>query len=146
MLFPGTLDTLCNLKAKGYQMHIITNGFREVQNKKLVHSGLSGFFTKVFISEDIQANKPNQQIFEHALKSTNARKKKSVMIGDNWDTTIEGALNFGMDQIMFLNQEQNAVPSAINSMRLASEQPFIELKHHIKTYFTQKMAGLTVIL
>ena len=62
-LFPGTLDTLSSLKSKGYQMHIITNGFREVQHSKLINSGLVGFFTKIFISEDIQTTKPHRQIF-----------------------------------------------------------------------------------
>jgi len=75
-LFPNTLETLGILKSKGYRMHIITNGFKEVQRAKLANCGLEGFFTKVFISEELQTSKPHRQIFEHALKSTNASKKK----------------------------------------------------------------------
>jgi len=145
-LFPETLETLIALKAKGYQMHIITNGFSEVQRNKLFNCGLSGFFTKVFISEEIQTNKPHRQIFEHALKSTNAKKKRSVMIGDNWETDIEGALNFGMDQIMFQNHGQNAIPHVTDSMRMASDCGYLELKHLIKTYFVQNIADLIEIL
>lgn len=116
-LFPGTLETLSYLKEKGYQMHIITNGFREVQHAKLNNCGLAGFFTKVFISEEIQTTKPHRQIFEHALKSTNALKKKSVMIGDSWETDIEGALEFGMDQIYFCPSPGELSPSidAVNN-------------------------------
>jgi len=145
-LFPETFETLSALKAKGYQMHIITNGFREVQHDKLNNCGLAGLFTKVFISEEIKSNKPHKLIFEYALKSTNALKKKSVMIGDSWETDIEGALNFGMDQIMFLNHELHAVPNSINSMRMASDSQYLELNHLNKTYFIQKIADLLEIL
>jgi putative hydrolase of the HAD superfamily len=145
-LFPGTLETLHTLKAKGYQMHIITNGFREVQYDKLRNCGLTEFFTKVFISEEVKTTKPHRQIFEHALKSTNALKKKSVMIGDSWETDIEGAMDFGMDQVMFLNQDIHELPKSINSLRMASNPSFLKLKHPCKTYFIQKIEDLLVIL
>ena len=76
-LFEGTTETLEKLRAKGYQMHIITNGFREVQYRKLSNCNLAQYFTKVFVSEEIQSTKPHREIFEHAIKSTNAKKKRS---------------------------------------------------------------------
>jgi len=145
-LFPGTMETLSVLKIKGYQMHIITNGFREEQHSKLHNCGLAGFFTKVFISEEIQTTKPHRQIFEHALKSTNAPKKRSVMIGDSWEIDIIGALEFGMDQIMFLNHERNPIPDAIKSLRNETTSPFLELKRHTRTYFIDEFIGLDVLL
>ena len=145
-LFPGTIETLRTLNAKGYQMHIITNGFSEVQHDKLKNCGLTGFFTKVFISEEVKTTKPHRQIFEHALKSTNALKKKSVMIGDSWETDIEGAMDFGMDQVMFLNQELHELPESINLLRKASNSSFLKLKHHSTTYFIQKIEDLLAIL
>ena len=145
-LFTGTLETLTTLKAKGYQMHIITNGFREVQRDKLANCGLSGFFTKVFISEEIQTTKPHRQIFEHALKSTNAAKRKSIMIGDSWETDIQGALNFGMDQIMFLNHDLHELPESIKSMLLATNTSSLQLKATIKTWFIQEIPDLLAIL
>ena len=84
-----------------YQLAIITNGFREVQYEKIQKSELSKFFTKVFISEEIGAPKPGRKIFEHAVKSMNAPKKSSLMIGDSWEADILGARNFGIDQIYF---------------------------------------------
>ena len=145
-LFPGTVETLGYLKAKGYQMHIITNGFKEVQNAKLMNCGLTGFFGKVFISEEIQNTKPHREIFEHALKSTNAPKKRSIMIGDSWETDIEGALAFGMDQVMFLNNGQNKVPDFINSIKKAPGSSHFELKQHLKTWFLNGIADLITIL
>lgn len=145
-LFPGTIETLTTLKSKGYQMHVITNGFREVQHSKLVNCGLAGFFSKVFISEEIKTTKPHRQIFEHALKSTNAPKKKSIMIGDSWETDILGALAFGMDQIMFLNQESNPIPDSVKSLRAQTISPFLELKSHTRTFFIDEIIGLGALL
>jgi putative hydrolase of the HAD superfamily len=145
-LFPGTIETLSTLKGKGYQMHIITNGFSEVQNAKLNNCGLTVFFTKVFISEEIQTTKPHSRIFEHALKSTNALKKKSLMIGDSWETDIEGALAFGMDQIMFLNHNLHELPDSIKNQLLTSNCSFLELRRHIRTSFIQEFSELLTIL
>jgi putative hydrolase of the HAD superfamily len=127
-------------------MHIITNGFREVQYSKLTNCGLARFFTKVFISEEIHTTKPHRQIFEHALKSTNAPKRRSIMIGDSWEIDIIGALEFGMDQIMFLNQERNPIPDAVKSLRNETILPFLELKRHTRTYFIDEFMGLDALL
>ena len=97
----GVLDLLGYLKQKNYQLSIITNGFREVQHKKLETSGLAGFFDKVFISENIKTPKPGKEIFEYAIKSTNAKKSKSIMVGDDWEVDILGAVNYGIDSIYY---------------------------------------------
>ncbi|MGC9374787.1 MAG: YjjG family noncanonical pyrimidine nucleotidase [Bacteroidales bacterium] len=104
-LFPGTYETLGYLKNK-YNLYIITNGFNEVQFTKLKNSKLDTFFKKIFTSENAGAQKPNAKIFEHALKSVNARKKESVMIGDDLDTDIIGAKKFGLDQVYFNPQRK----------------------------------------
>ena len=98
-LLDGAIPLLDYLKSKRYKLFIITNGFREVQHKKLHISGLASYFDKVFISEDIKVPKPGREIFEFAIKSSNAKKSKSIMIGDDWDVDILGALNFGIDVV-----------------------------------------------
>jgi putative hydrolase of the HAD superfamily len=111
-LFPDVPETLAYLKNKGYAMHIITNGFREVQYRKLDTSGLSSFFDRVVISEEIKAPKPEREIFEYALKSANARKTKSIMIGDSFEIDIVGAWEFGIDQIYFnRNEKKHNIPT-----------------------------------
>ncbi len=102
-LIEGAEEVLQKLKVAGYKMFIITNGFVEVQHKKMESSGLKPYFEKVFISEEVKVPKPGRDIFEHAIKSTNAKKSKSLMIGDDWDVDIKGALNFGIDAV-FLNR------------------------------------------
>jgi len=145
-LFPETIETLDTLKRKGYKMHIITNGFREVQLDKIKNSGLDKFFTKVFISEDIKTTKPHREIFEHALKSTNSRKQKSIMIGDSWETDILGALRFGMDQIMFLNNFKHPLPEYLFSQNIVQPGAIFEFKKGKKTYFVQNLSDLLTIL
>ena len=99
-LVPGARIVLDYLHHK-YRMAIITNGFKEVQVDKLIQSGLKKYFDKVFISEEVGAQKPHKKIFEHAVKSMNAPKKKSLMIGDSWEADIIGARMFGMDQVYY---------------------------------------------
>jgi len=145
-LFPGTIETLTTLSTRGYQMHIITNGFSEVQHDKLKNCGLAAFFSKVFISEELHTTKPHRQIFEYALKSTNAAKKKSIMIGDSWETDIEGAINFGIDQIMFLNNGLHEVPEAIKLRQFDTIYSHLEQKHRTRTWFINEINELVSIL
>lgn len=100
-LFAGTIELLADLKKQGYSVHIITNGFKEVQDKKLINTGLLNYVDDVYISEVIKKPKPAKEIFEHAIKSSNARKSESLMIGDSWESDIVGAKNFGIDQVYF---------------------------------------------
>jgi putative hydrolase of the HAD superfamily len=99
-LIDGTLDLLDYLKPK-YRMHILSNGFREVQFKKIENSGLKPYFDKIILSEDAQSNKPHPDIFTYALKNTNSRRDQTVMIGDSWDADIAGAHRSRIAQIWF---------------------------------------------
>lgn len=145
-LYPGTRETLETLKGKGYQMNIITNGFKEVQYSKLQNSGIASYFNRVFVSEELQMVKPHRQIFEHALKSTNASKKKSIMIGDSWEIDIEGAASFGMDQVMILNNDLNKIPDNIKSKVLTINSNHLEIKPPRKTFFVNQIKDLITIL
>ncbi len=102
LLFPHTLEVLNYLSAKGYQLHMITNGFEETQHSKLRHAGLDGYFKEVITSEGANSLKPHKEIFEYALQRTGAEKKESVMIGDSLEADIQGAMNAGIDQV-FVN-------------------------------------------
>lgn len=103
-LVNGALELLEYLKPN-YRMSILSNGFREVQYKKLENSGLLPYFDKVILSEDAGVNKPHPKIFTHALKNTNSRRNETLMIGDSWDADIVGAHNSRIAQI-WLNPEK----------------------------------------
>jgi len=99
-LIPDTLIVLNSLKSN-YRMHIITNGFKEVQKRKLEKSKLIQYFDSVTISEDVGVKKPHKLIFYHALTAANANVENSVMIGDNFNADILGALGVGMKAIYY---------------------------------------------
>jgi len=99
ILFPYTKEILEYLQDKGYILHLITNGFEKIQHNKLMYSGLSTFFKEVITSEGSGSLKPNKEIFEFALKRSNANVGESIMIGDSIEVDIVGAKNAGIDQV-----------------------------------------------
>ncbi len=108
-LFPYTIEILDYLKKKEYKMHLITNGFESVQFKKIKNSGIQDYFIEVITSEASNSLKPHKDIFEYALKNTNATVTESIMIGDNESADIQGGINIGMDTV-FVNHIQ-AIPT-----------------------------------
>ena len=99
-LILGSLDILKYLHPK-YKLHVITNGFQEVQRGKLEKSGISFFFDTVTNSEMVGVKKPNRKIFDYALSAANTDIESSLMIGDNLEADILGAKNIGIDTIFF---------------------------------------------
>jgi putative hydrolase of the HAD superfamily len=99
ILFPDTKEVLQYLLDKGYQLHLITNGFEETQHSKLKYSGLTPFFRVVITSEGSNSLKPQKEIFDYALERAGATAAESIMIGDSLEIDVAGALNAGMDAI-----------------------------------------------
>jgi len=99
-LFPNAFEILEYLKPK-YKLHLITNGFNEVQIQKLAVSGLGNYFIEVITSEEAGFKKPDERIFHYAMQKAGAAADESLMIGDDPEVDIEGAKNIGMDQVLF---------------------------------------------
>jgi putative hydrolase of the HAD superfamily len=123
-LLDGTHELLSNLHAK-YQLHIITNGFSQVQHIKLEKSGIEKYFDKVITSEMVGAKKPSPKIFEFAIEMANANIRESVMIGDNWEADIMGAKSFGMN-VIYCNFDNSDLDSAIPSL-----ENLLEIKNYL---------------
>ncbi len=100
-LFPYAVEILEYLHKKNYSLHLITNGFSEVQNIKLKVSGMERFFKTVVTSEEAGVKKPLQGIFRYAFEKSGAKPAESIMIGDDYEVDIIGAQNAGMNQILF---------------------------------------------
>ncbi len=122
-LFPHAIDTLLCLKKEKYQMHIITNGFKEVQHIKLREAGLVPFFDVIVCSEDVGVNKPDPKVFHHSMQMAGALPKNSVMIGDDYQVDYLGALNAGMKAIFFNHKGYHKVRKGDEFIHQLNELP-----------------------
>tara|TARA_R110000787_G_scaffold279936_1_gene390348 strand:- start:15824 stop:16516 length:693 start_codon:yes stop_codon:yes gene_type:complete len=121
-LFDGTLQILDYLTEK-YQLHIITNGFEEVQYKKLKNSGIFHYFATITTSEEIGLKKPNPLVFLKAIEKASTSPNNSVMIGDSFEADILGAKNIGMETI-FYNYRNEKIPDEYKIINELSEIKF----------------------
>ena len=110
-LIDGAKDMLDYLKHK-YHLHILTNGFNEIQKIKLRHSGIRNYFKKMITAEDAEAKKPHKDFFTYALSKTGASKSNCIMVGDNVEIDIVGAINSNISSIFYnpLKVEHNYTP------------------------------------
>lgn len=99
-LIVGAIELLEYLHPK-YNLYILSNGFKELQSRKMRTAGIDKYFDALILSEDIGINKPNRELYEYALQKTASKVEDSIMIGDMFETDIVGAANIGMKQIYF---------------------------------------------
>lgn len=120
-LVPGALGILEYLKSKKYQLHVVSNGFHEVTNRKVEKSGLKFFLKTIISAEDARAMKPNPKIFEYSLHLVNAEKSESIFIGDDWIADVKGAQNFGLDVIFFDALRENISENGLKIIQRLEE-------------------------
>ena len=124
-LFEGTFELLDYLKDK-YQLHIITNGFEEIQSKKMISSNIHHYFKEVITSESVGVKKPNPKVFLYALEVAKAKKEESIMIGDSLEADIHGALNIGLKAI-----HCNFDNEIIKDKNIVSVRSLLEIKKYV---------------
>ncbi|KMQ71969.1 YjjG family noncanonical pyrimidine nucleotidase [Chryseobacterium koreense] len=100
-LVEGAFEILEYLSAKKYQLHILSNGFKEVTYRKCELSGIKNYFETITSADEINIRKPQPEIYEYALKKSGAQKEESMMIGDDWIADVEGAKSFGLKVVFF---------------------------------------------
>ena len=117
-LLEGAEDVVRYLANK-YPLTVVTNGFVEVQYEKFDKSGLRDCFTHIVLSEEVGCQKPNPRIFEEALRMNGLSAEDVVMIGDSWNSDIQGAINAGIDQI-WVTKKQGITPQEQTSTYIVS--------------------------
>lgn len=112
-LVEGTIELLDYLKEK-YSLHILTNGFAELLDKKVGKSDLNGRFATITTAEEAGAAKPAPISFETAMRKAGASAEDSLYIGDDWVADIVGATQIGMRAIFFnpLSEEHEWIEGA----------------------------------
>ncbi len=106
-LMPYAREVLEYLRPQ-YKMYILSNGFTELQSRKMQSADIARYFDGVVLSEDIGINKPNPAIFEYALRVADVAPSKALMIGDNFEVDIEGAYKAGIDQVFYCDKRLGA--------------------------------------
>ncbi|MCF8331470.1 MAG: YjjG family noncanonical pyrimidine nucleotidase [Bacteroidales bacterium] len=125
-LYPGVTETLEYLKKK-YRLHIVTNGFNEVQFKKIRNSGLSSYFDTIITSDNAGNKKPDKAFFIYAFSETGAIPEYTLTIGDDEISDIEGAKAAGTDQV-FVNYDKRDLPNLKPTYEINA---FYELKEFL---------------
>ena len=99
-LMPHAREVLEYLRPR-YKMYILSNGFSELQARKMQSAGIGRYFDGVVLSDDIGVNKPHRAIFEHALHVAGVTADRALMIGDNYEVDAKGAYGAGIDQVFY---------------------------------------------
>jgi len=125
-LMPYAKELLDYLYPK-YPLTLISNGFVEVQYKKMRSSDIEKYFKHIVLSESAKALKPDKKIFEYALSLNNAEKSEAIMIGDSYEADIRGAQNAGIDQIYYPLHPENILKEQTSTYSIRSLKELFEI-------------------
>lgn len=125
-LVEGAEYILEYLKSKHYTLHVISNGFQEVTERKCILSGIAKYFNTITSADSVGVRKPNPEIFEYSLGLSNAKKEESILIGDDWIADVVGAQSFGMDVIFFDALRENRQEENLKTIK-----HLLEIKNYL---------------
>jgi 2-haloalkanoic acid dehalogenase type II len=124
----GALALLQALKP-AYKIGIVTNNRTAEQQEKLHHLGMSGLVDALITSEEVGVLKPDPRIYEVALARLGANPAETVMVGDNWQADVLGALAVGI-RPLWLNRTGAARP-LVHVAELTSLEPLADVLHYL---------------
>lgn len=96
--------------SREYLIGVLSNGFREVQYDKLRNTGLDRYVQRMVLSDEIGVQKPDRRIYDYALAETGALADETIMVGDNPETDVQGALDAGWRAVFFDKRKVGGCP------------------------------------
>ena len=127
-VFSGAIELLDNLIERGYQLYAATNGITAIQTGRLAQSSLAPYFNQVFISEQLQTQKPDALFYEKiGQKIPGFSKEKVLMIGDSLTADIQGGNNAGIDTIWYNPHHLENKTQAQPTYEIHSYQALLEI-------------------
>ena len=127
-VFSGAIELLDALIDRGYELYAATNGITAIQTGRLAQSGLAPYFNQVFISEQLQTQKPDALFYERIWQQiTGFDKEKALMIGDSLTADIQGGNNAGIDTIWYNPHHLGNKTQAQPTYEVDSYQALLEI-------------------
>jgi len=108
-VFPGVVDLLASLRARGRKLGIVTNGLSETHREKIALLRIGEYFDALFIADEVGMIKPDPLLFAHACTTLGSAPSRSAMVGDRYDRDIRGAAAAGLYTV-YLRVRDEALP------------------------------------
>ncbi|HTU81230.1 MAG TPA: HAD family hydrolase [Candidatus Acidoferrales bacterium] len=108
--FPGAIELLRGLHARGVKLGLVTNGFSETHREKIALLRVGEYFDAVFMPDEIGMLKPDPLLFAHACTSLRSSPSHAAMVGDRYDRDVRGAAEAGLYTI-WLNVRDESPPA-----------------------------------
>lgn len=127
-VFSGAMELLDSLIDRGYELYAATNGITTIQTGRMAQSGLAPYFNQVFISEQLQTQKPDALFYEKiGQQIAEFSKEKTLMIGDSLTADIQGGNNADLDTIWYNPHHLENKTQAQPTYEVDSYQGLLEL-------------------
>lgn len=105
-------EILKYLKTKGYQLHVVSNGFIIQTEQKVQETCIKDYITSLTSGEEINKRKPAKEVFELGLKKAHALVNESAFIGDDWEADVLGSQRIGMFPVYFNYKKEDHYKNA----------------------------------
>jgi len=109
-LWPGALDLLGRLRARGLKLAMITNGMSETHRDKIAILRLEDAFDEIFIADEVGMIKPDPRIFELAAERLGVAPQACAMVGDRLERDVRGGNDAGMFTV-WMNVRDETIPA-----------------------------------
>ena len=103
-VYKGVEEMLIELKKKNKQLYILSNAQRIYLLAEIKMLGLEKYFDGIYISSDYHTRKPDPQLYKILLEKEKLKKSDTIMVGDDYNTDIKGAVKVGIDSLFFLSE------------------------------------------